>query len=303
MLIKGENAHGGDIYSNKVVLDFSANVSMLGTPIGVKKAIIEATEGLSCYPDPYCRELRKKISEYEQVSYDYIICGNGAADLIFGVANALKPQKALIVSPTFCEYENALQSVGCTVDYHMLKADNGFNITQSLQDQIQKGYDAVFICNPNNPTGQLYDKQSVLAIANLCRENGQLLFLDECFMDLTDNPKDFTLAGEIEKNKNIFILKAFTKSFGMAGVRLGYGLCSNEALLEKMSKMSQVWNVSTLAQKAGCGALDSQNFLNSLREQVAAERQFLYEQLTELGLTVYKGNANFLLFKGEENLY
>lgn len=303
MLIKGENAHGGDVYSNQVILDFSANISPLGTPQCVKKAVVSAARKISQYPDPYCRKLKEKISKYEKVSYDYIICGNGAADLIFSFASAKKPQKALIVSPAFSEYENALNAVGCEVEYFTLKAKGDFALDAELVKKSCNAYDVIFICNPSNPTGKLYDKNTILAIANRCKELSITLFLDECFMDLTDDSEHFTLVAEVGNNDSLFILKAFTKSFGMAGVRLGYALSSDEKLLEKMSLVSQVWNVSTVAQEAGCAALDNSALLVNVRKTIKTERKFLQAEFLSLGFKVYEGSANFLLFQSEEGLY
>ena len=302
MLIKSKNQHGGDIYSKQVMLDYSANTSPLGTPQSVKQAIIESAEQVCAYPDTYCTQLRENISCYENVEKDHIICGNGAADVIFSFAYALKPKNALIVCPTFSEYENALRATGCNVEKYILSQSDSFCVTQDLLQCI-KGKDVVFICNPNNPTGVLTGKDFMKKLLKKCSDEKAKLFVDECFMDMTDMPKDYTMVTETMNNKYIFILKAFTKSFGMAGVRLGYGICSDENLLEKMSQSQQVWNVSTVAQHAGCAALKEKQFLTKLRTLVKNERKFLSDSLTQLGFKVFKGSANFILFQGENNLY
>lgn len=303
MLLKGENVHGADVYSNRVILDFSSNVSPLGTPRCVKKAVTDAAKKIYQYPDPYCRRLVEKISEYEKVSGSYIICGNGAADIIFALAVAVKPKRALIVTPTFCEYENSLKAIDCHIEYFRLKQETNFDITSDILEEIKKGYDIVYICNPNNPTGKLYKKITMLDIANLCKETNTRMFIDECFMDLTGQAEQASLVDEIKNNSSIFILKAFTKSFGMAGVRLGYGITSDEKLLEAISSVSQVWNVSTIAQEAGCAALSHIGILNKIQDIIKPERKYLQEELVALGFKVYDSSANFLLFQGEKDLY
>lgn len=303
MLIKGKNEHGGDIYSNKITNDFSANTSPMGTPEFIKKAIVNSVEEVSAYPDSYCSELRIAISQYENLEKDFIICGNGASDIIFSFINGIKPKNALVVSPTFCEYENVLLLVGSQISYHDLNAANQFQLTEEILSEINNQLDVLFICNPNNPTGQLYSKRLMMKIANACKDCHVLLFIDECFMDLTDNPKEFSMVEEIKANQYIFILKAFTKSFGMAGVRLGYGLSSNEFLLEHISNHSQLWNVSTIAQKAGVAAMKNVDYLEEVRGIIREQRNYLTKELTSLGFEIIESKVNFILFQAETDLY
>lgn len=296
MLINQINPHGGDIYHNDILYDFSANTCPLGTPQEVKNAMIMAVDKISAYPDPYCSKLRLAISVHEGVSIKSIICGNGAADLIYAYAYALQPKKALIVTPTFCEYENALRAVGCAIDYHFLHEENGFQLCGNIDNQ----YDVVYICNPNNPTGRAYESGLIKSFFK--NFTGQI-FIDECFCDLTDTPKRYTFSGEIEKNNKIFILKAFTKSYGMAGIRLGYALSSDEILLSKMSEVTQTWNVSTVAQECGIAALKCGDFIAKNKYIIKHEREYLNHELTRLGVTVFKSDTNFILFKSNIDLY
>jgi len=303
MLIKGNNEHGGDIYTHKVKLDYSANISPMGTPDFIKEAIIASAQEVSAYPDSYCNELRIALSKYEAIPKDFIVCGNGAADIIFSFVNALKPKNALIVTPTFCEYEQVLHLVESNIFYYELEASNSFKLTEDILNQINDTLDTIFICNPNNPTGQLYSKELMIKISDKCKRHQVILFCDECFMDLTDKPANHSIVDEISKNEYLFVLKAFTKSFGMAGVRLGYGLSSNEKLLEKISKNTQIWNVSTVAQKAGEAAVENSEFLEKVRIVVGQQRDYLTKELLKLGLEVFESKVNFILFKAEVGLY
>ncbi len=302
MLIRAKNPHGGDIYSTPIMYDFSANISPLGTPELVKTAIRKSADYISAYPDPYCRELRTAISKKHSIPSDYIICSSGAAELIFNFAAAIKPRRALIVSPTFSEYKDALFSVGCVCESYMLKEETNFNLTIDLLSKIDKSIDLVVICNPNNPTSRLYSKVLMENISSCCLENNVSLFVDECFMDLTGKEEN-SLISLIETNKKLFILKAFTKSYGLAGVRLGYGISSDSQLLERISEMTQPWNVSTVAQMAGVAALSSEGHISQNISIINEERPKLMDALIKIGCTVFDSEANFILFKSDTNIY
>jgi threonine-phosphate decarboxylase len=269
----------------------------------VVEAICAAAHQICPYPNPYCTELVEALAVREQVKAEQIICGNGAADVIFQYCLALHPVHALVLAPTFSEYEQGLRAVGCAVEEFCLERREGFRVTEAILDRITEQTDVVFICNPNNPTGVLTEKACLQAVARRCQETGTRLFLDECFNDFLDYPEQYTMRGELEEYPNLFILKAFTKLYGMAGVRLGYGLCSDLAFLQKMGEVSQTWNVSTLAQAAGVAALSCTEFVEQTKQLIVRERSFLKEKLTELGIQVYPGTANYLMLRSEVPLY
>ena len=221
--------HGGDIYTYKEMfkreaLDYSANINPLGMPRGVKEALIESIDSWANYPDPLCRKLKYDLAENEKVDNEYIILGNGAADIIFRLVYALKPKKAIVLAPTFSEYEEALTSVECKVQYHYLKEEDGFLLRDDFIECISDEIDMVFICNPNNPTGELVSIELLEKILKRCREKDVMLVMDECFNDFIEEPERYTMKNYLKENKNLFILKAFTKIYAMAGLRLGYGL-------------------------------------------------------------------------------
>ena len=300
MLITEKSPHGGDVYTNKVRMDFSANLNPAGTPREVTEALIKAAQSCGAYPDPYCAALREKIARYEGVSGESVLCGNGAAELIYAFAYALpKGEKALIVSPTFCDYEAALAAAGIEAEHYVLSEKDGFRVTDALPDADIAKYGAVFLCSPNNPTGFTVDAGIVRALA----QTGVRLFLDLCFLDLTDEPDKYDVPALLRDFPNVAVLRAFTKSFAMAGVRLGYLLCADGAFLTEMSKKTQCWNVSSLAQAAGVAALDCGNWLRGSVKEIHREREKLAEGLRALGVRVYPGEANFLLLYSETDLY
>lgn len=298
MLYETRNPHGGDIYGDKKIrMDFSANINPLGTPSGVLKAVEASLPELVHYPDPYCRKLVYRIAEYEGVPERFILCGNGAAELIYSYCEALRPHTAVELAPTFSEYALGLERVGCEVRRFPLESVHDFILDRSFLFFLEKTEpDAVFLCNPNNPTGRLLDAELIKEILLFTCRHGIRLFLDECFLDLTDC--GVSLKTELESFPNLFCLKAFTKSYGMAGLRLGYCLTGDRELLQKMAKTVQPWNVSVPAQAAGIAALSEEAFLRKTKEIIKTERTWLTEELKAVGFTVCPSDANFILFRG-----
>ncbi|MGN1003981.1 MAG: pyridoxal phosphate-dependent aminotransferase [Oscillospiraceae bacterium] len=304
MLYQTKNPHGGDLYARKVKLDFSANTNPLGTPESVRRAVVESAEKLNQYPDPYCRELVAALSEFEQVPQEYLLCGCGAAELIFSFCTAVKPKKTLELAPTFSEYSAALEAIGCRVERYPLRRENDFALTGEFLDALQSsGCEVLFLCNPNNPTGQVIGPELLQKIALLCHERGIRLFLDECFLDLSDQGRQLSLKEKLKEQPGLFILKAFTKSYGMAGLRLGYCLSADRELLTAMGRSVQPWNVSLPAQCAGVAALKEVGFLNQTRAVIQTQRGWLKEQMESLGLYVCPAQANYLLLYHEKPLY
>ncbi|MGN0626517.1 MAG: threonine-phosphate decarboxylase CobD [Oscillospiraceae bacterium] len=296
-LIHGGDCEGYILETGKMPLDFSANCNPLGTPDSVVKAVCDSVKNASAYPDPLCRRLVKALSESEGVSEKAILCGAGAADIIFRLAAALKPKKALVTAPTFAEYELALNTVDCETEHYFLKEENGFALGEDFTERITPETDIVFVCNPNNPTGNITKRPVLEAILERCSKTGTLLVLDECFNDFLDEPERYTLKDKIKENKNLIILKAFTKLYGMAGIRLGYCLCGDRELIEKMREAGQPWGVSSLAQEAGIAALSEKEYVVRTKALIKEERKRLKEALSELGAEVFGGEANYIFLK------
>lgn len=306
MLINRQNPHGGQIYDKKIRADFSVNVNPQGMP---KRVIEEAYRGIISseqYPDASCGALRQAISEKDKVKPEHIICGNGGAELIFQAALALKPKKALIIEPTFCEYRQALEAVDCEVKTHQLKAEGSFDINaeaECILEQITEDTDMVFICNPNNPTGFVTSKDNVEKLLRRCSEAGVTLFVDESFGELTKGYDGFSVIDKVEANPELFVLKSLTKTYAMAGIRIGYGLCSDDEMLKKMCEICQCWNVSLVAQRAGIAALQCAEYVRDTLEILETERTYLTEELEKLHIKVFKGETNYLMLHCDEGLY
>ena len=207
MLYHSKNPHGGDIYGKQVFLDYSANTNPYGTPIGVLEAVRESLCDMHCYPDPYCRKLVAAIAESEGVPSEYILCGNGAAELIYSYCESVSPKQAVELAPTFSEYARGLWRADCTVSRYVLKKDNAFRLDREFLTFLEEVRPAsVFLCNPNNPTGRVIDHSLLTDMLSLSAALDFRLFIDECFLDLSvggesmssylyDNPRLFYTEG------------------------------------------------------------------------------------------------------------
>lgn len=303
MIIDNSYGHGGDVYKNRIELDFSINVNPFGTPEKVRRAVADAAETLSAYPNPYCGALRRKLSAALGTDEKNILCGNGAAELIYQFALALKPDKAVLPVPSFSDYEAALDAAGCVPDFYPLLRKDGFALTYEILNEIKDDTKLLMLCSPNNPTGLCIQWELLQHILARCRETGTWLFLDECFLELADDGKARSLIPELRENDRVFVLRAFTKLYGMAGVRLGYAVCRNSDMVERMCRLVQPWNVSSVAQAAGTAALDCTTWAERTRSAICEEKQYLLRELRALGVSVLPGDANFLMLSGVPELY
>lgn len=294
--------HGGDVYSarqkaRREPLDFSANINPLGMPPPAIEAARQSLQQCIHYPDPLCRELREALAVYEGVPMKRIVCGNGAADLIFRLITAVRPQKALLLAPTFAEYEQALRSVGCEIEFFTLREEELFSLTEAFLQMLSPEVDFIFLCNPNNPTGRTITPELLQRIVKRCIASQIVLVVDECFNDFLEQPEHHTLKYALETAPNLVLLKAFTKSYAMPGLRLGYCLCGSESLAERLLLCGQPWSVSIPAQAAGIAALKERGYLEKTRLFVQRERRWLTGELQKLGMYVFPSEANYLLFR------
>ena len=219
--------HGGDIYRHPDMIDFSSNCNPFGPPQRVQDAICRAAGQIGHYPDVQCSLLRDALSAKLHVPGAWIFFGNGAAEVIFAAVTALKPKKALLPAPTFAEYAQALETVGCEIQYEQTAEADGFALPMDFAEQITEDIDMVFLCNPNNPTGNLLSREETERVIRRAGALGCTVVLDECFLDFVEKPDEFSMLGELAAYPHVILLKAFTKLYAMAGARLGYGTRRN----------------------------------------------------------------------------
>lgn len=306
-----EYGHGGDIYGDySIKLDFSVNTNPFGIPDSVRRAVSGHEEDWSRYPDSQCRELRTALAKFynskascqKLFCKEDFICGNGASDLLYSLVFSLRPRRAAIVCPSFGEYERALKAADCKILEIELKENEQFSVTAALiKDWLslcnpKERPDLMILGNPNNPTGRAVSGAEMGEIADICREQGIFLIIDECFSWFLEEPDKYQLTPFLEPDSRIFLLNAFTKIYAMAGLRLGYGICRNRAVMEQVLRCRQPWSVSGPAMRAGLAALQEQEFVRITRDTVKRERNFLEIQLKELGFRVYQSEANYILF-------
>lgn len=292
--------HGGA--RSAEALDFSANLNPLGMPENVRAAFIRSVGDWERYPDHDCAELVKLLSERLGVLSENIVCGNGADDLIYRITGAVSPKKALIAAPCFSEYGKALAEAGAAVREYRLSEESGFavggELVNAIRERLSEG-DMLILASPNNPTGRVIPRELLREICGECERRGVVFLCDECFLEFTENAAS---AREFQ-SRCVIALSAFTKTFAIAGLRLGYAVFGDARLAESVKRRGQYWSVSAPAQAAGIAALDSGDYLERSRGLISEQRKFLTERLSALGIKVFSSDANFLLLKTEIPLY
>jgi len=292
--------HGG-IYSipqkpNLHLLDFSSNVNPLGYPNAVKNTFRKNLSLLSIYPDPNSNELRNTLQKYTGISKDQIVVGNGATEIIYDFSRSfLKKQKVLIPVPTFSEYESASRLNGSSITY-LRMMDINKNVS-AIQDSLY-GKKCVFLCNPNNPTGVLTKKKNMHKIIESAYETSSLVFLDECFIELVPSANE-SVVSYLREFDNLFILRSLTKSFGLAGIRIGYGL-GNKKMIQILNRIKIPWNVNGIAQQVAIKALSDKTFLSKSKKMIKSESNFLIKSISKIsGFSCYHSDTNFILVKSK----
>lgn len=304
-----KSIHGGDIYNNKVNMDFSVNINPLGIPHSVKEAMSDALSYADRYPDMACSGLKKAISEYFtqqgcSIQSEDVIPGNGASELFMAIAHAIKPKKAVLLAPGFFGYEHVLRAVGCDIGYFLLDEQSDFSPAarlDALMDMLTDDTDIFFIANPNNPTGYLADSTFMKQIIGHCKEKHIYVVADECFMGFCE--KNYSVLSLLCDYDNLIVVRAFTKLFAIPGVRLGYMLSKNEAVKQKVQRNLPEWNVSVLAQMAGEACIRESEYIKETASYVSGQRRLLSDGLKKLGFKVYKSDADFILFYSKLPLY
>ena len=298
-----ERTHGGDRLRfleeyGREPLDFSASVNVLGMPARALEAAHEALEGPDHYPDGRCGALTKALADRHGVRADQVLCGNGAADLIFRFCLALRPSHALLPIPAFSEYTHALRAAGCERTEE-LPAGRGslFTPGETLPERLETGPapDLLILCEPGNPSGRTMPRKVLEETVSICRLRGIRVLADECFLEFLEDGDDRSLIGRISDSP-VTVLRAFTKFYGMAKLRLGYCISADTQLLERMERAGSPWPVNEAALAAALAALEERDYPDRVRSFVRAERAFLCGALKKAGCFVVPGEANFLLF-------
>lgn len=299
-----EYLHGGDIYTYEGVTDYSVNLNPLGPSEQMLAALRESLTHAGEYPDSRCSALRRALAADLGIPEDFLIFGNGAAELIFLAAWALKPKKAVLTLPAFTEYRRALVSAGCGfITDDRMREENHFRLEESYLELLTDDVDMIILCSPDNPSGGVIPKDLLVRIVKKCSEHQIMMVLDECFVEFLDEPEKQTLLQECFGTGQLLILRAFTKISAVPGVRIGYAVTSNRELLEKMEENRQPWSVSCVAQAAGLAALGEKERWEETRELIRKERAWLEGQLTQIGAEWFPSEVNYILLKSPYPLF
>lgn len=297
--------HGGDIYRNQVVLDFSVNVNPLGIPDTVRQALHDAAERCEAYPDIQAEGLRRAVSDMLQVKKEWLLFGNGASELFMAVVHALRPKQVVIPVPSFYGYEYAANAAAADIHYYFMKEEDGFLPGEALFSVLDEKRDLLFLANPNNPTGRRLEREYLLRLLRYCRGKKITVVLDECFIEFCEGQE--SVIDVIAEFPNVILIRAFTKIFSIPGVRLGYLVCSDQNLCQKVKQQLPEWNVSVFAQMAGTACAKEAEFRLKTAGYIAGERKLLTERLKcaadSFSCKIYPGSANFILLYCAYPLY
>lgn len=303
----GDIKHGGDIYdtarrwgiSPYDILDFSANINPLGMPPGLVQHLENNWQAVLHYPDPHYTQLYKALADYLDIDEGFIMLGNGAIDIIYDYMRVMKPERALIPSPTFSEYKRAAAVAGAQADIWPMAEGLAID-TNMLCAVLSRGkHDMLILCNPNNPTGGLLDKDELTAILDCAERYGVNVLLDETFIEFTEDYPHTSMVDVLQYYPNLCIVRAFTKFFAMAGLRLGYCI-ADRRVKEMMSDIQPPWRINAMAALAGTYALKSGQFMLQTRRFVKEQRYLLQQRISTVdGMLVYPSQANFMLIKSQ----
>jgi threonine-phosphate decarboxylase len=277
----------------KEYIDFSANINPLGPPAALKDKWADFFREINVYPDPFASQLKKRIAKLEQVSSDSILIGNGGAELITLLARMLTGKKVVIVEPAFSEYETACRANKCEIVCHQL-VEPDFELTPADLRPCLPDADALFLCNPNNPTGIQYSAAMIVSIIEECQKQDCLVIVDEAFFDfLLDYD---SLVPYINKFSNLIIIRSLTKMFAIPGIRLGY-LLAHPEVVSALSLLQSHWSTNTIALLAGELCLQNESFITETQDFIFNERKRLFAFFKQSEFVVSASKVNFYLLQ------
>ena len=279
------------------LLDFSVDLNPCGYPPSVRRLILEHLDDIQRYPDPSATAMREAIAASHGIAAAEILVGNGSAELIALLPRLFPAARAVVASPTFSEYAWAVEQAGGFVEHLCATETSAFHFewTESFWRRRLAAADAVFLCNPNNPTGALVPREQVWQLAGWCRDAGARLIVDEAFLDFVAQPASYSVAADIRRFDNLIVLRSFTKSFAIPGLRLGY-LAASEPLVDILRAAQPPWPLNAFALAVGPALLQEHEHLEGSRREIAGLRRQLSEALGRLaGCYPYPSTTNFFL--------
>jgi threonine-phosphate decarboxylase len=298
--------HGGNVYKVaqeqripvERIMDFSASINPLGPPVAVLRAIRSALKQIAHYPDPDCWQFRQELAQKCGVDPDMILVGNGSTELIHLLPRALAIKSALIIGPTFEEYARALMETGSSVQYVHARREKRFRppVKEVLRELSAKRtrFDAVFLCNPNNPTGQVMNRLAVRELAEVVERQQGWLIVDEAFIDYC---QEQSVVSMLRAHPRMVVLRSLTKFYAMPGLRIGYLLGASK-VVDLLKDRQPPWSVNSLAQEVSRAVLHDHAYATQSRTFMKSERSRFMRRLHSLSaVRIYPSAANFVLIE------
>lgn len=300
-----EHFHGSDlekieqIYHIKKedITSFSANVNPLGISYKLKNTLANHIDAITSYPDRDYSSLRESIAAYIHGEKEHILVGNGSTELISNFISILAPKKALLLAPTYSEYEREITLCGGTYEYYVLDKEKNFTVpVDDFLSKLTDDLDLFLLCNPNNPTSTTLNVDEIRQIMTVCKEKGIYVIIDETYVEFVEDIQQITAIPLVKEFDNLTILRGISKFFAAPGLRLGYAVCGNQPLLEEIKEKKNPWTINSLASIAGEIMFTDETYIKETRTFIAAERKRLCSKLSACEFfKVYPSTANFVL--------
>lgn len=307
MIKHTDHFHGSDlekieqIYGIKKedIISFSANVNPLGISNLLKETISEHVTCIETYPDREYTELRKTLGNYCGADPSHIIVGNGSTELISILIELRHPKKAMILGPSYSEYEREVSLGGGTSLYFPLKEADGFKLNiNALEERLTDDVDMLILCNPNNPTSTVIDQKSLRQVLDICKSRDIFVMVDETYIEFTENMEKLEGIPLTAVYSNLFIIRGVSKFFASPGLRLGYAVTGNEDLIREINTKKHPWSISSIAEIAGRIMFCDSDYIKRTRNLIITERKRVTNRLNsmkDLGITCFEPSANFVL--------
>ncbi|MCL1811043.1 MAG: histidinol-phosphate aminotransferase family protein [Methanomassiliicoccaceae archaeon] len=294
-----KTVHGGQAWKTGGIEDYSHNLNPFGPPEFLPEIIATAMDDIGHYPDDNCTELKSALSKIFSLKEENITAGAGSSEIIRNFPNAFleRGDRVVINRPSFAEYSQQCRLVGAEMIYNELSEEEDFRInTESISAAVKSGAKALYICNPNNPTGRIEPKKKILDIVKECGDEGVLVFLDETLLELVPGHEDISCIGCVNKYDNLVVAGSLTKSFAIPGIRVGYGAAS-APLIEEMDKIRMTWNIGQIEQNVARILMsDHLGYVKRAAEIMAKESVKMNSDLNGIGFPAGKVSDSFFYF-------
>lgn len=294
-----KTVHGGQAWRLPGIEDYSHNLNPFGPPEIINSVLISAAAGIGHYPDDSCDDLKQVLSKQFKVEKDNIIIGAGSSDIIRMFPNTFidEGDKVVISRPSFAEYSHQCRIAGANVVDNLLMESDEFRINyDTLSGLVARGAKAVYICNPNNPTGRVEPREKLLTFIERCERKGVLVFLDETLLELVHGYENITCVEYVNQFPNLIVVGSLTKSFAIPGVRIGFGFGSKE-LIDEMDKVRMTWNVGQIEQVVAKILIrDHMDYVHKAAEIMQKETKWIYSQLRDIGFPVTTMPDSYFFF-------